>query len=246
MTPLDTEIVKEPELIAAERERERGLTVVDKGTPLPVFTGAEMAQALTAYRELQRALDQAMPDQIIRLDDKPFRKKGYWRAIAVAFNLSVDLECEKREVYGVLENGGENYEWHVTYRATAPNGRTDTGDGACAASEKERGRMKATAHNVRSHAHTRAYNRAVSNLVGFGEVSAEEVERPSGGDKAANDSGFITDKQRIRLFAIAKEVGWTKDEVQNYLKTTHSIESSAQIPKALYDKCVSDIQQGAL
>jgi hypothetical protein len=36
--------------------------------------------------------------------------------------------------------------------------------------------MRATEHNVRSHAHTRAFNRAVSNLVGFGEVSAEEVE----------------------------------------------------------------------
>jgi hypothetical protein len=36
---------------------------------------------------------------------------------------------------------------------------------------------QATEHNIRSHAHTRAFNRAVSNLVGFGEVSAEEVER---------------------------------------------------------------------
>jgi hypothetical protein len=35
----------------------------------------------------------------------------------------------------------------------------------------------ATEHNVRGHASTRAFNRAVSDLVGFGEVSAEEVER---------------------------------------------------------------------
>ncbi len=40
----------------------------NKGTLLPVFTGAEMAAALTAYRELQHALDAAMPDQIINLD----------------------------------------------------------------------------------------------------------------------------------------------------------------------------------
>jgi hypothetical protein len=43
----------------------------------------------------------------------------------------------------------------------------------------------ATDHNVRSHAHTRAFNRAVSNLVGFGEVSAEEVER----DETSGQSG---------------------------------------------------------
>jgi hypothetical protein len=41
---------------------------------------------------------------------------------------------------------------------------------------------------VRSHAHTRAFNRAVSNLCGFGEVSAEEVERESHGE-AARSSG---------------------------------------------------------
>jgi hypothetical protein len=33
----------------------------------------------------------------------------------------------------------------------------------------------ASHHNVRGHAHTRAFNRAVSNLVGFGEVSADEM-----------------------------------------------------------------------
>ena len=49
------------------------------------------------------------------------------------------------------------------------------GDGSCFSSEK-RGRGQATVHNVRAHAHTRAFNRAVANLVGFGEVSAEEME----------------------------------------------------------------------
>jgi hypothetical protein len=150
------------------------LTVAN--SPLPVFRGREMAEALTAYRDLQKALDSSMPDQVMELDGKPFRKKGYWRAISVAFNLTVEPTEERREVHGVLDDGSENYSYIVTYRATAPNGRSVTGDGACAASEKQRGRMKASEHNVRSHAHTRSFNRAVSNLVGFGEVSAEEAE----------------------------------------------------------------------
>ena len=54
--------------------------------------------ALTAYRELQHALDAAMPDQIIRLDGKPFRKKGYWRAVSVAFHLTVEPVEEGREL----------------------------------------------------------------------------------------------------------------------------------------------------
>lgn len=151
--------------------------VVDKGSPLPVFTGSEMAGALTAYRELQQALDRAMPDQIMSLDGKPFRKKGYWRALAVAFNLTVEPVDERRDVHGTLDDGSDNYVYVVTYRASTQTGRAATGDGACAAAEKQRGRMRASEHNVRSHAHTRAYNRSVSNLVGFGEVSAEEVDR---------------------------------------------------------------------
>jgi hypothetical protein len=151
-------------------------------TPLPVFRGDEMTTALKAYRDLQAALDRAMPDQIMTLDGKPFRKKGFWKAIAVAFNLSVELVDERREVYGALESGGDNYGYLVTYRASTPSGRAATGDGTCTASEKQRGRMKATEHNVRSHAHTRACNRAISNLVAFGEVSAEEIDREANGN----------------------------------------------------------------
>lgn len=179
--------------------------------PSPVFRGAQMVQALEAYRDLQNALDKSMPDQVMMLEGKPFRKKGYWRAIAVAFNLTVEPIDEHRETSGAFEDGRENFGHIVTYRATSPGGRSTTGDGSCFAVEKAR-RFKcphpigdgskrtihfpqescpdydpmfqwktlpaqATEHNIRSHAHTRAFNRAVSNLVGFGEVSAEEVER---------------------------------------------------------------------
>lgn len=153
-------------------------------SPSPLFRGVHMVQALKDYRELQTALDESMPDQLMTLDGRPFRKKGYWRAIAVAFNLTVEPTTDpqhERSMIGHLDDESENYVYTVSYRATAPNGRSAIGDGACAAAEKQRGRMKATEHNVRSHAHTRAFNRAVSNLVGFGEVSAEEVER-GGGD----------------------------------------------------------------
>ena len=121
------------------------LVPVTDNALLPVFTGQQMAAALTAYRELQQALDRAMPDQIMQLDGKPFRKKGYWRAVAVAFNLTVEPIEERREE----RDGG--YVYLVTYRATTAAGRVAVGDGACSSQEKTRGRMTATVHNVRSH-----------------------------------------------------------------------------------------------
>lgn len=188
--------------------------IVVHDSPLPVFTGEQMAQAFSAYRLLQTALDRSMPEQIMQLEGKPFRKKGYWRAIAVAFKLTVEPTHERREVQGDFEDARPNFGYVVTYRATAPNGRSASGDGSCFAVEKARRfrcphvkhpnstytvhfpaescpdydphyiwraqPSQATEHNIRSHAHTRAFNRAVSNLVGFGEVSAEEVDREHG------------------------------------------------------------------
>ena len=152
---MPTEIAREAELVAAERALAAGPTL------LPTFRGPQMAEGFAAYRELQRSLDAGMPDQLINISGKMFRKKGYWRAIATAFNLSVSCLKEDADEEG----------WRVTYRATSASGRFVDGDGACTHAEK--GERMDSEHNVRSHAHTRAFNRAVSNLVGFGEVSAE-------------------------------------------------------------------------
>ena len=160
---MPTELQREPELVAAERALVTGPSL------LPAFRGPQMAEGLAAYRELQKALDQGMPEQLINISGRMFRKKGYWRALGTAFALSVACLKEESDEEG----------WRVVYRATSPSGRFADGDGTCTHAEKAE-RMD-TEHNVRSHAHTRAFNRAVSNLVGFGEVSAEELrpERPA-------------------------------------------------------------------
>lgn len=183
--------------------------------PTPVFTGQQMGKALAAYKELQQALDESMPDQLMTIgtgkNQKVFRKKGYWRAVRVAFNLEVELVSEERIVAGEFADHRENFAYNVTYRATA-HGVSVTGDGSASAVEKARKfrcphphptkhdytlhwrpedcpawspdyiwrilPLEATEHNIRSHAHTRAFNRAVSNLCGFGEVSADEIRDP--------------------------------------------------------------------
>ena len=269
----------------------------DVASPLPVFRGEQMAQALVAYKDLQRALDQAMPDQIMAIGDRQFRKKGYWRAVAVAFNLTVEPISETREVNSHFEDGRENFGHIVTYRATAPGGRSATGDGACFAVEKSRKfkcphleregstrtvhypwdtcpdfdpgyawkaiSPEATEHNVRSHAHTRAFNRAVSNLCGFGEVSAEEMEREEGADarpvgnghttqaratgiqppQRKSAGGVISEPQAKRLWAIAREMGWSNDEVHTLLQQ-HGFRSAGDITRDRYEVICKELQTG--
>jgi hypothetical protein len=140
------------------------LTVVDAAPLMPMSMGT----TFHAYKAMQGEIDKAMPDQIMTIQGRQFRKKGYWRAVRAAFGLKVWCVSEER-----IESGAD-WGYSVLYRAEAKNGMSADGDGVCMASEKaERQR---TIHNVRSHAHTRAFNRSVSNLVGFGEVSAEEMQ----------------------------------------------------------------------
>jgi hypothetical protein len=76
----------------------------------------------------------------------------------------------------------------VVARATHPSGRHADGDGTCASNEKRfRKGDQRMEHNLTATAATRAVNRAVSNLVAFGAVSAEEAEGTvgAGGPAAA-------------------------------------------------------------
>jgi hypothetical protein len=133
----------------------------------------EFAQDFDTYISIQKTIDDRMGKSIIQnIQGKPFRKKAYWRAVATAFRLTVkkvsDEYFEHRDDWG----------YHATWVAITETGREVQGEGSFQASEKMRkdgSMVDATHHNVRSTANTRAFNRAVSNCVGFGEVSAEEI-----------------------------------------------------------------------
>jgi hypothetical protein len=161
------------EAVEGELVDQSGALVVAPPAQIVSADPTAVVEAFARYKEIQSALDRAMPDCIMNIRGKQFRKKMYWRAIATAFNLSLELVREEP-----VENEGGDWGWLVTYRAIATNGRHADGDGSCFATEKSAGQD--SVHNVRAHAHTRAKNRAVADLVGFGEVSAEEM--PPGGD----------------------------------------------------------------
>lgn len=145
-------------------------SLVNQSIVLPAVTPEEAVEAWNKYLALKKQI--ATKDDIQYIQGKKFYKKSYWRKLATFFNLSVEVTHE--------ESQGHNTEtemvFHFTCKATAPNGRYAFGTGSC--NLREKGRLN-TIHNTRSTAETRAFNRAVSNLVGGGEVSAEEVDSES-------------------------------------------------------------------
>ncbi len=131
-----------------------------------------------AYQKLcQKLLDasdyQEYPQKDKRgkvIGTKRFRKKSAWFKLGRAFN--VNTEIIDKEF--LLTKTGETREAYYCIRATLPNGRTVESDGSC--SRHEKGKENATSHTIRSTAKTRATNRAISELIGAGEVSAEELD----------------------------------------------------------------------
>lgn len=110
---------------------------------------------------------------------KKFPKRSAWRKIAFWFNLDLEIVSEEVE----RDHRGEPVRAKVRARAIHPNGRYADGDGGCSIRER---RFTKPEHDIPATAATRAINRAVSNLVGMGEVSAEEAE----GDEEAFTYGF--------------------------------------------------------
>ena len=76
-----------------------------------------------------------------------FKKKSAWQKLSRAFNVDTHIAL--------------------------PNGRSVESDALCSRSEK--GKDKVSDHTIMSTAKTRATNRAIAELIGAGEVSAEEM-----------------------------------------------------------------------
>lgn len=133
----------------------------------------QVVAGMKAYQEmLPKLLDESDWQDAGR--DGRFVKKSGWRKIARAFNLSVMVVSVRIE----RDAEGNPTRAETIARAMAPNGQVSDADGYCSADEKRfeqpKGRQKLE-NDLRATATTRAKNRAISDLVGMGEVSAEEI-----------------------------------------------------------------------
>ena len=136
--------------------------------------------ALKKFLELKEEVLQE--NDTVMISSKKYIKRSGWRKIALAFNVSTEIISVERDY------GSDLKICHVKARAIAPNGRVSEEIASCDSTEFT-GNIKFSVHNLETKSATRAINRAISNLVGGGEVSAEEIEQ---GENAANNGGNET------------------------------------------------------
>lgn len=154
----------------------------------PMISAVEARQAWDAYLELKKSFLDRSDYQDLKIFaagkgmvSKPFIKKSGWRKLATAFNVSVEVTQEVRKEYPEMEYKDfktgkvtvkSGFVVEVIARATAMNGRFMDGTGTCASNERNFAHLE---HDIRATAETRAKNRAISDLIGGGEVSSEEM-----------------------------------------------------------------------
>jgi hypothetical protein len=139
--------------------------------------------ALAAQHALAAAYDAACasligPNDVQVEQGRSFKKKSAWRKLARHFRISTEVVKVSREYVG------DTFVAEVTVRALGPWGQYAESLGACATDEAV-GRRVITIADAIATAETRATNRAVSNLIAMGEVSAEEMQKEHRGGGSA-------------------------------------------------------------
>ena len=153
----------------------------------------KVEEAIEAWNDFQKIKQKLITeDDKMQISGKTFIKKSGWRKVSTVFNLSDMIISETKE----RNPEGRIIYAEFTVRVTAPNGRVSEGWGSCSASErghtedKKSNRGEVTCkgpcdglkhfahpdHDIPATSHTRAKNRAISDICGSGEVSAEEIE----------------------------------------------------------------------
>lgn len=155
-------------------------------------------EAMTKYRELTEAM--LTPDDWQTIPNGRFVKRSGFQKIASGYGVSIEILAEDVE----RDDKGQPVRASATVRATHPSGRFADGSGRCSIDETRfrtpSGRAKAE-HDVAATAVTRATNRAISNLVGFGQVSAEEVDGAAPSTGPVSEFGAETDAETEKAAA---------------------------------------------
>jgi uncharacterized protein (DUF3820 family) len=175
----------EPDMSTALiRSSEAVDTTTGEVIALPVqYDARQYLQSLNADHQhsLMAAYDAACrsligPNDVQKEGGREFKKKSAWRKLARHFGISVTTDPTAAHI--VHYPGGE---WVAYAHATAiaPWGQRYDDVGACG-SDEESGRREITYADAIATAQTRAANRATSNLIAMGEVSADELSERKG------------------------------------------------------------------
>jgi len=128
---------------------------------------------LSIQNEFEKLKSFLKPDEdIMKITNKDYITKLGYNKIATSMRISLEVKDIQR--YESVNNDKVKVVYVVVLKAILPDGRYVEGVGAC--SSDELGKINKPEYSLLSHAYTRAFNRAISFLVGGSHISYEEIE----------------------------------------------------------------------
>jgi hypothetical protein len=163
-----------------------------------------------------------------------FVKRSGWDKIATAYNLSTEVISESIE----RDETGKAIRAHAVVRAITPSGRYRDGTGGCGINEPRFRQMtgqQKVEHDLPGTAETRASNRAISKLVGFGQVSAEEVDADVRAGASAAPAAVLPE---WALYLDDDELLPTANQLKEIIEAAHANPAGIQsVGSAIRDYC---------
>ena len=131
----------------------------------PLFTPEEAAAAARRFKRVKAELLDKN-DYVFIAGENRIKKSGF-RKLLVAFGLSDRIVDKER-----TDRDDGSFTWRITVEVKHPNGRVCSGIAVCDSRERNYAHLE---HDVLATCHTRAKNRAISDMIAGGVVSAEEM-----------------------------------------------------------------------
>ena len=155
---------------------------------LPKLTDDAIASVAANIRQFEKFKQSVLGEKDYTwMGDNQYIEKSGWVKMRMAMNCSFEILDEGQRIVGT-DDEGEYYTWIFKGRATAPNGVSVQMSGACSSrdeffslkrnEEGESIRRKSSEIDEKDiivTAQTNCFNRCMSFLCGFGELSGEEV-----------------------------------------------------------------------
>lgn len=202
----------------------------------------DLNSVVEAFKEYQDAINKLLTkDDYQRIGNTDYKKKSAWRKLSTAFGITTEVKT-KDVAY---DEQGKIHHAEFVVRATAPNGRYTEAWGGCSVLDRKFSHDQ----DIAATAQTRATNRAIADLIGAGEVSAEEMDKPYDQNRSVNTgTGEIsiqrphskaTEPQLRYIFKLIKEKGIALEEEE--AKGWIYLEADVESVNALTRKQASDL-----
>ncbi|MHC1597253.1 MAG: hypothetical protein ACXQT3_02940 [Methermicoccaceae archaeon] len=200
------------------------------GIVKPALTVEQTRELAERIRQVKAAI--ISDSDTVSISGKQYITRSGVRKYAMAFNVSDEVLSKEREVWED-EHGRKQFAWTVVVRAfaTDPKGRVVKecqGIGVCATTER---RFAHPHHDVLATAHTRAKNRAIMDLIGGGEVTAEEIvvvdgeaspsPKPASTTDEKGDPALVRFERDAEMTKKLKEGEWAIEEWEDGAYIVH-------------------------